>query len=235
MVQRRIRGNSLYGICKRSKIWRKDGWCTILEKRWWLGVHGGWEILYRTEGATGKCCCRSTKMLQKYQDVLRVSLGKPKSSSTSYILLIADLWSNILIGYPILNGRESSKNWGDVSRRSNRTHETTSYWLQWSNFKCIYLAGLGQLFIIQTDHQTLQRVNNVKDENSRLARWSLSSSATLPVWTQKRKSKYKCRLSLPEHLLKQSAAQRKRGRNITEWSESIRSCSWPWSNLEHAQ
>ena len=33
---------------------------------------------------------------------------------------------------------------------------------------------LGQPFIIQTDHLTLQWLSNVKDENSHLARWSLA-------------------------------------------------------------
>ena len=33
---------------------------------------------------------------------------------------------------------------------------------------------LGQPFVIQTDHRTLQWLSNVKDENSRLARWSLA-------------------------------------------------------------
>ena len=36
----------------------------------------------------------------------------------------------------------------------------------------IYL--LGHPFIIQTDHQTLQWLSNVKDENSHLTRWSLA-------------------------------------------------------------
>ena len=33
---------------------------------------------------------------------------------------------------------------------------------------------LGWPFLIQTDHQTLQWLSNVKDENSHLARWSLA-------------------------------------------------------------
>ena len=33
---------------------------------------------------------------------------------------------------------------------------------------------LSQPFIIQRDHQTLQWLSNVKDEKSRLARWSLA-------------------------------------------------------------
>ena len=36
----------------------------------------------------------------------------------------------------------------------------------------VYL--LGRPFVIQTDHRTLQWLSNVKDENSRLARWSLA-------------------------------------------------------------
>ena len=36
----------------------------------------------------------------------------------------------------------------------------------------VYL--LGRTFLIQTDHRTLQWLDNVKDENSRLARWSLA-------------------------------------------------------------
>ena len=48
-------------------------------------------------------------LLQKYQDVFKVSLGKPKPSSTSYTLLMADPRSNILISYPMLTGRKSNK------------------------------------------------------------------------------------------------------------------------------
>ena len=36
----------------------------------------------------------------------------------------------------------------------------------------VYL--LGRTFLIQTGHRTLQWLDNVKDENSRLARWSLA-------------------------------------------------------------
>ena len=36
------------------------------------------------------------------------------------------------------------------------------------------MYSLGRPFIIQTDHQTLQWLSNVKDENSHLARWSLA-------------------------------------------------------------
>ena len=36
----------------------------------------------------------------------------------------------------------------------------------------VYL--LGRTFLIQTDHRTLQWLDNVKDENSRLAKWSLA-------------------------------------------------------------
>ena len=40
--------------------------------------------------------------------------------------------------------------------------------------KAFQMYLLGRPFIIQTDHQTLQWLSNVKDENSRLARWSLA-------------------------------------------------------------
>ena len=36
----------------------------------------------------------------------------------------------------------------------------------------VYL--LGKPFVIQTDHRTLQWLNNIKHENNCLARWSLS-------------------------------------------------------------
>ena len=40
--------------------------------------------------------------------------------------------------------------------------------------KAFQMYLLGRPFIIQTDHQTLQWLSNVKDENSHLARWSLA-------------------------------------------------------------
>ena len=40
--------------------------------------------------------------------------------------------------------------------------------------KAFQMYLLGRPFIIQTDHRTLQWLSNVKDENSRLARWSLA-------------------------------------------------------------
>ena len=44
--------------------------------------------------------------------------------------------------------------------------------------KAFQMYLLGQPFIIQTDHQTLQWLSNVKDENSHLARWSLPCNLT---------------------------------------------------------
>ena len=42
------------------------------------------------------------------------------------------------------------------------------------SIKAFQMYLLGCPFIIQTDHRTLQWLSNVKDENSRLARWSLA-------------------------------------------------------------
>ena len=76
-----------------------------------------------------------------------------------------------------------------------------------------------QMYLLGWPFRLLQWLSNVKDENS-VSKME-SSPATSPIWdwTQKRKSKCKCRFSLPEHLLKGSPVHRRRGRkcNRTIW------------------
>ena len=85
---------------------------------------------------------------------------------------------------------------------------------------------LGQPFIIQTDHWTLQWLSNVKDENSHLARWSL---ALQPY--QFEIEHRKGRANANADSLSQSIPPKKvlctgeEGGNVIEQSESNRSCS----------
>ena len=74
----------------------------------------------------------------------------------------------------------------------------------------VYL--LGRPFVIQTDHRTLRWLSNVKDENSRLARWSLALQPYKFKFEHRHGRQNANADSLSSTLPKPSAAHRRRGR-----------------------
>ena len=92
--------------------------------------------------------------------------------------------------------------------------------------KAFQMYLLGRPFIIQTDHRTLQWLSNVKDENSRLARWSLALQP-YQFEIEHRKGRANANAdslsrSIPPKKVLRTGEE---GGNVIEQSENNRSCS----------